>query len=544
MNRRFTLNYGLRMGYHTQWFQRDRLASNFDPALFGAAFATVLFQPFCTSGTPAPGTKCPTANQRAQNPVTGALSTNTNLIGTFVPGVGNPLNGLALMSDPTTPAGFKNVQPIDFEPRVGFAWDVFGRGKTVLRAMGGVYHAPRTGGGTTGGNLVNNFPFLTNITLNNGNISQLSDPNFVTTAKLSPSSLNGVAVNADTPTTYNFSLGIQQDLGFKTVLEATYVGSQTRHLGERRNINGVPDGARFLDLNPQNQDPTTGTVKADNFLRPFPGWSTIDVVSYTGNSNYNGLQVQVNRWYAQKFQFGVAYTWSKTMDYANDDSSDVNFPRPYRAFNYGPSDFDQTQIFTSNYIWNLPSLSRFWNNGFIRGVFNGWQLSGITSLVSGKPKSIGTITYNCPTGVTCNLPGTVITDFTGGSVNARPNLVCDPNQVPDGATAAGGLPLLVNPACFAKPTTRGDIGNTPRNVLRLPGIITSDLALSKFIHLGERGLLQFRWETYNLFNHTNFKDIDNNLTFDSSGNQTNKSFGTPTSVLAPRVMQGSLRISF
>jgi hypothetical protein len=536
MNRQFTLNYGLRIGYHTQAYQRDKQASNFDPTLYSSAFATALYQPFCTTGTPPPGTKCSAANSRARNPVTGALSTNTNLIGTFVPGVGNPLNGLALLTDLTTPAGFKRVQPVDWEPRVGFAWDVFGRGKTVLRAMGGVYHAPRVGGGTTGGNLVNNFPFLSNITLNNGNISQLSDPNFINTARQSPSTLNAVEVLSNTTTTYNFSLGIQQDLGFKIVLEATYVGSLTRHLGERRNINQVPDGARFLDVNPQNEDATSGAAKADNLLRPFQGWGTIDRVSYTGTSNYNALQVQVNRWYARNFQFGVAYTWSKSMDYANDDSSDVNFGRPYRQFNYGPSDFDQTQIFTVHYLWNLPSPGGILNNGFVKAVLGGWQVSGISSLVSGKPANVDftKVTYS----------GGAVTDYTGGSINARPNLVCDPTK---GATGVGpnGLPLLINTSCFARPTVRGDMGNMPRNVLRLPGIIASDLALTKSVRLHERGILQFRWEAYNLFNHTNFKSIDTVMTFDASGGLSPSStFGTPTAALSPRVMQGSLRVSF
>src|SRR5207237_8099389 len=107
----------------------------------------------------------------------------------------------------------------------------------------------------------------------------------------------------------------------------------------------------------------------------------INTVMYTGNSNYNGLQVQATRMYARNFQFGVAYSWSKTMDYANDDSSDVFFGRPYRAFNYGPADFDQNQIFTVNYIWTLTSLSKFVDKSVVRAVFNNWRLSGITSLV-------------------------------------------------------------------------------------------------------------------------------------------------------------------
>ncbi|HEU4391417.1 MAG TPA: carboxypeptidase regulatory-like domain-containing protein, partial [Blastocatellia bacterium] len=411
INRRFTLNYGLRIGYHSQWRQVDDLASNFEPALYDPAKAQVLYRPFCVGGTPAT-TACATSNRRAQDPRTGQLFTNTNLVGTFVPGAGDPNNGLAIAGQGSTPKGFKDVQPIDWEPRVGFAWDIF-RGRTVLRAMGGVYHAPRAGGGTTGGNLVNNAPFQRNLTINFGNIDNLV--NLVGTALSSPTALNAVESESHTPTTYNVSLGIQQELGFRTVMEVSYVGSFTRHLGERRDVNQVPDGAKFLNKHPENRNPfsSVGTngpnltgALADNFLRPYQGYGSINMVMYSGTSSYNGLQVQVNRRYTRGFQFGVAYTYSKTFDYANDDSSDVVNGRPYRPFNYGPADFDQTHIFTVNYIWDVPTLSRLWDNGVVRAIFDGWQISGTTSYASGKPKTGLSVSYAGTAGLTN------ITDFT------------------------------------------------------------------------------------------------------------------------------------
>src|SRR4051794_29505191 len=154
VQRNLTLNYGLRLGYHTQWRQRDGLASNFDPALYNPAKAPLLYKPLCTVALTAAA--CPTASRRVIDPRNPSVFlTNLNLVGTFVTGTGDPNNGLALASDPSTPSGFKDVQSVDWEPRLGFAWDISGRGKTVLRGMGGVYHAPRAGGGTTGGNLVN-----------------------------------------------------------------------------------------------------------------------------------------------------------------------------------------------------------------------------------------------------------------------------------------------------------------------------------------------------------------------------------------------------
>ena len=520
------------MGWYSQWTQRNLDASNFDATRFTAARALVLYRPFCVGGTPATAA-CATANRRAQNPVNGALSTNTNLVGTFVPGVGDKLNGISVGTDPNVPHGFKDPAPIQWQPRFGFAWDVFGTSRTVLRAHGGVYHSTRTGGGTTGGNLVSNPPYQRNVTIDFGTIDNLV--NLTGTALENPTGLNAVEVHTKTPTIYNFSMGIQQDIGFKTILEVSYVGSVARHLGELRNINGVPDGARFLDLNPQNRNPFSTGVLADNFLRPYQGYGDINVVMGSGASNYNGLQVQLSRRYAQRFQFGVAYTWHKTLDYANDDSSNVSFPRPYKAFNYGPADHDQSHIFTTNYIWDIPSLGKRLDYRVVKALFDGWQLSGTTSLVTGRPKSVG-VSYNGGT-----------TDITGGTVNARPLVLCNPNhQV---ANAANGTPVFVDASCFERPLTRGEIGNAQRNLIRRPGVINSDLAFFKNVRLREKLRLQFRWETYNIFNHTNFNDIntDLTLTLNTTTNQvtqTNALFGQPITARSPRVMQGSLRISF
>jgi hypothetical protein len=558
VSRQLTFNYGLRMGWHNQWSQRDLGYANFDPTRYDPAKAPLLYRPFCVGGTPATSS-CATANRRAvdprnlPNPTTDQLLKNTALVGTFVPGTGDPLNGIVLPTDPTALRGFMDAPGIDWEPRVGFAWDIFGKGKTVLRAMGGVYHSPRLGGGTTGGNLVSNTPFQRNLRIDFGNIDQLNS--LVSTALIRTTSLKAVDPRFITPAIYNFQLGIQQDIGFNTVMEVSYVGSLARHLGEQRNINGVPDGAKFLNLHPENRNPFSSVTAngpnqvgaiGDDFLRPYQGYSDINMISYAGTSNYNSLQVQVNRRYTRAFQYGIAYTYSKALDYSKDgsaDDGDVFYSRPYKQFNYGPADFDQTHIFTINYIWDVPGLSRLWNNGFAKAIFDGWQVSGTTSYASGKPKTLGTsgtalfVTY---AGTASN---TNITDFTGGEVQARPNITCNPNRRP-GTADPTGTPYQIDTSCFVKPTVAGDIGNMQRNLVRLPSTFNSDLALFKNIHLGEKRQIQFRWETYNLFNHTNFKDIDGAMTFDATGKQTNTRFGAPISARAPRVMQGSLRLNF
>ena len=595
MTRRFTLNYGLRIETHTPFFQLDGQGSNFDPSRYDPAKAPLLYVGYCNSaasvnGVTPLGTNCPTANQFAIDPrfITSPAGhlLPANLVRSFVPGTGDPLNGIVVPTDPTAFKGFRHTRPVDLEPRVGFAWDIKGDGRTVIRGMGGAYHAPRIGGGTGGAgasSLGANPPQQTTFTIFNGNVNTLSSA----AALVFPTALRSLEVESNTITTYNFQIGFQRDIGFKTVVEASYVGSFSRHLGEQRNINSVPDGAKFVDCrpgmiptalcHPENRDPFSGTAAKNNdFLRPYRGYGDINQNTWSGTSNYNGLQVQVNRRYAAGFQFGVAYTFSKSFDYANDDTSDVNNGRPYKPFNYATSDFDQTHILTANYIWDLPRLSKRWNNKLVKLLFDDYQLSGTTSYASGKPKNI-TVTYTngtatitagqvCPPGTfqTSATVCTMITDFTGGQINARPNVICDPMSGISGADPTN-LAFVINTGCYANPTRLGEIGNSPRNGVRMPSIFNNDVALFKNIKLGERREVQLRWEVYNVFNHTNFRDIDAALTYGvvqvnpggagasctAAGNtctavvrQTRTTFGTPTSARSPRVMQGSIRINF
>lgn len=593
LSRSFTLNYGMRFGYTSGQFQLDGQGSNFDPSRFDASKAPLLYVGYCKGspqGIPAFGTACTAANQFAIDPreVNNANPTlfNKNLVRAIIPGSGDTLNGLALPTDPTTPRAYRETPTIYYEPRVGFAWDIFGRGNTVIRGMGGLYHMPRVGGGTGGASsLGNNPPQQRTFQILNGNIDNLV--NLTNTAALFPVTISALEAHSHIPSTANFSLGVQQEIGFKSVVEVSYVGAFARHLGERRNINAIPDAARFVDCNitakygvpchQENRDPlTASSVKNNDFLRPYRGYGDINLVMYSGTSNYNGLQLQLNRRYTRGFQFGVAYTFSKSFDYANDDSSDVSRPRPYKSFNYAPSDFDQTHILTGNYIYDIPKLSRkFNNNSFIKAVFDDWQLSGTSSYATGRAKNLtvsftsGTATITagqtCPPGsvLTSATVCTMLTDFTGGTVNARPNIICDPTKGASGADLTGSA-YVINTGCFTNPTGLGQIGNMPRNAVRIPSILNNDIAMFKNFRIGENRGVQLRWEVFNIFNRANFDDIDGSMTFGivqvnsnptqactAAGNtctatirQTRTTFGTPTTARTPRVMQASIRINF
>jgi hypothetical protein len=585
VNRKLTLNLGMRFEAHSGQFQLDSQGSNFDPARFNSASAPFLYVPYCAgqpNGIPTFGTACSAANSFAVDPrianPTGSQLLSKNLVRAIIPGSGDLLNGLMLPNDPSTPKGYRHTRTVDYEPRIGFAWDIFGKGQTVLRGMAGTYHMPRIGGGTGGASsLGNNPPEQRTFQILNGNIDNLA--NLTNTAALFPVAITALEINSKTPATYNYSFGVQQYVGFKTVVEASYVGAFGRHLGERRNINSVPDAARFVDCavaakfsvlcHLENRDPlTANSVKNNDFLRPYRGYGDITQVTWDGTSRYNSLQVQANRRYTRGFQIGVAYTYSRSYDYANDDTSDLSFPRPYKAFNYALSDFDQTHILTVAYIYDVPNLGKRWANSFTRAIFDHWQISGTTSYATGRPKNnisvsytSGTVTVTagqvCPPGSiqTSATVCTMITDFTGGTVNARAVVSCDPTKGANGLDSTGSA-YVINVGCFTNPTALGQIGNMPRNPVRIPSIFNNDLAFFKNFPIGERRALQLRWEIYNIFNHPNFDDIDGTLTFglvsvtNSDGTkgavvkQTRSSFGTPTTARTPRVMQASIRLNF
>jgi hypothetical protein len=622
INRRLSLNYGVRFGWHTPFYQRDRIGSSFDPSLWDPSSLPRFYVPWCRlpGNVPSPtwtdAAACPTANRVGVDPAlivngvlpAGAPTVNQNLVRTFVPGSGNILNGLQLARDPNTPKGYRIFDDqIDWEPRVGFAYDLTGKSRTVIRGMFGVYHTPRAGGGTTG-DLTGNPPEQRTWTLTNGNIDNLQAllNQLLANDLVFPwGSVRGLEKQTHTPEIYNFSFGVQQDLGWGTVIEASYVGSRARWLGEQRDINQQPDGARLVNCNilpagvPCNTrgrdpftalsdtNPTTGALN-DDFLRPFFGYGdAINFVTFSGTSRYDSLQVQVNRRYSAGLQYGVAYTWSKASDATSDDRDGLDFStgtlfgRDYRKFNYTAADFDQRHVFTVNYIWDVP-LFKKGGNRFLRAILGGWQLSGTTSFATGKPKDV-TVTYSstsvtissgqtCPVGSYRSAAGTQctpITDFTGGSNNSNPFVTCDATNI-SGVRDSQGTPVFLNVDCFSRPTRIGEIGDNIRNVARRPSIFNTDIALFKNFRWGERRGIQLRWETYNIFNRTNFSDLDAALTYSlvqinpgaianpglpppacSATNictaefrQTNDRFGAAIAARSPRIMQASIRINF
>src|SRR5262249_38215233 len=175
-----------------------------------------------------------------------------------------------------------------------------------------------------------------------------------------------------------------------------------------------------------------------------------------GYSNYNALQVAVNRRFTRGLQFGLAYTYSKTMDLVDNDRDGLPGYRPYRIWNYGSARFDKTHVMEINYTWYLPRARRVWENPVVKALFDNWQLSGITAFASGTPGGVGLALVD--TG----------TDLTGGGDGSRVVVTGNPNLPSSKQTVAStGFVQWIDPTVFARPA-RGAFGNGPEGVFGYP----------------------------------------------------------------------------
>jgi len=526
INRRLTLDYGLRFYYIQPTISAGDNLSYFDPALYDASKQPRLIEPFCLNNAN-PCSANNGANRRGRNPLTGELLPAVK-IGTFAANSGAPFQGMRVVKE-----GALDSPGINLGPRIGFAYDIFGDGKTSLRGGVGVFYDRFNDDQVL--QLVEAPPNVITATANFTTIKDL----LATPLSLSPPGVFAIQTDYDSPAVYNFSLGVQRDIGYNTVLDVAYVGSLARHLLQRRSINSVPYGARFL---PSSIDQTVqggATPLPDNFLRPYKGYGDINLIEFASNSNYHSLQVQLNRRVTTRLAFGLSYTWSKAMDLVDGNNNNINPFIDPRVRNYGKAGFDRTHIFTLNYVYKVPGLSRHWDNALTRAVFDGWELSGITSFISGAPLGIG---YNLSP--TADLVG-----GSGGGVDSRVVLVGDPNLPKDQRTPTRAFDTSV-----VRMPSRAEfgVGNAPKDAIRGPGINNWDISIFKNFKLAREGRvsLQYRLEMYNAFNHTQFggvgvSGVDTTAQFNpNTGSQTNTLFGSYNAARDARRIVMGLKLNF
>jgi len=424
--------------------------------------------------------------------------------------------GLVQEGAPGIPAGFAPAENL-WAPRLGFAYDVFGNGKTALRGGAGVFY-DRLRQNTFGQQAYAHWPNITSATALNGNLSRVDTSVAQGAAPaIAPPSFQIFARESVAPAIYQWNAGLQQQLKYGMVLDVSYVGSHGTHLMDLRLTNGLAAGT-FIKY------PTLSS--AVNFkndaLRPYLGWGSLTAVETASTSSYEAMLVRLSRRFSRGLSVNVSYTWSRDFSDVNEDTDTIvnSFDR---HAGWSPVSFDRTNILTIDYAYEFPKVRGSLNNPFGRAVLNGWQITGVTSFQTGLPFS-----------VTSN--GSLMGLDAGTQF---PDVVGNPYA---GQTSTQWL----NPAAFARPAD-GSYGNLHRDALRLPGINNWDASLSRRIPISERVRLLFRADVFNVMNHPQIWTINTGFSADNPGariSTSNRTFGQPTSYRDPRIFQFSGKLTF
>ena len=417
--------------------------------------------------------------------------------GTIEAGGGDLLNGITSVSDGISRSLVENY-PWKFAPRLGFAWDPTGSGKTSVRAGYGVGYYRIEGNDTY--RMVGNPPRSKLVTVFN---PLFDNPSAGQAAAARPLAVNSLDPLFQVPMIQTYSLGVERELTPGTALSVSYVGTRGTHLDRARDIN-QPFPISGFDFDPRLNTRSIPTEQ----IRPYLGFAAISQTETTASSTYHALQATLQRRMSKGLLFESSYTWSRTIT----DASGFG-ESPQNAYNLsaerGAASFDRTHMLILNYIYEFPFMQNA--SGLARSVLGGWQISGVTQFQGGVPLNVG-------------MTGTSL-----GLAN-RPNRKA-------GVDVEGPKTVQqwFNTTAFEAPAF-GFFGNAGRNILRGPGIHNWDLSLFKTFALGERAKFQFRAEAFNAFNHTNFDGVS---TLFGSPN-----FGQVVSARTARVVQFALKTEF
>jgi hypothetical protein len=569
MTPRLTLDYGLRVSHNGPLYDVRGYNTAFDPALYDPAQAVALYRPFCATGA-AGNVSCSTGNQRALNPLTGEL-VNRAFVGRVVPGSGTITNGMFTGGMPGMREGQYNpLKPVSWGPRVGFAWDVFGDGKTALRGATGIFYnllSHRYYQGFRRGPLHEITREILQARISDIALVSGADNPGVTPQEVKipyglPLALYG---NQVAPTElqserhYQGNLAVQRDIGFDTVVEVAWAGNFGRHYRDdrnERNMNNVPINAYADPANLFNRE-----AIAANFLRrDYPG---IGAIRYNMTDdvglNYNSLQLAVQRRLSQGLQMGLAYTLAKGEGMRGWDfvTEELYGPAGLRERYYGPQTTsdqgqDRRHVLVINYSYQIPDIDK----PVLRWVLGGWEASGVSQWVTGDP-----INPSCgsddPNGVANNDPS-----LSGVGVRCEyvpgQSLLSgfDPNRG-TGQTLAiedqahFNLDALQRPLPFGTsfnqngqvaPGSTANLGNVGWGVLRNPGWSNWDFTLARRIpvNVGRGGNVRLQLQFYNVFNQVQFRQMNASFNFNDvnatggfGGDNANNNTGKYTATRNP-----------
>jgi len=369
-------------------------------------------------------------------------------------------------------------------------------------------------------------------------------------------SITGIAGNNyKMPVSYQYSAGMQQSLGTKSVLSISYVGTRNNHLNDYREIN-MPS-LNCIVTPTAACAPTSANAGTPGYdeMAVYKGFHSIRLAENEANSHYNSLQVDLHANLRSDLQAQFGYTLSRSVDplLAGNSGGDLgNVSNPYVGWRYdvGPSSFDRTNIAFVNFIYQIPFMKSSPNN-FMKGMLGGWDISGIVTMTSGAPIDVTLGSQNYAANST-NRPNLV------SSVSYSKTKLNGTNNQPFGIQwfnpSAFGCSISGNtPSCSGVPAN-GTFGNLPHNYVRGPGRDNWNLALHKTFAFTERAGLELRVESYNTWNHTQFRanptqggignNLNNYLTSKVVGGLTASTFGVITSAYDPRVLQLGAKLYF